>query len=61
MKTITKEYSVLFNEITEVSEELIKLYERLIEAQRRAEEIYIEEDNAGEGIYLIGEQILTHV
>lgn len=34
---------MLFNEITDVSEELMKLEEKLKLAQRQAEELYIEE------------------
>ena len=49
MKTMCKEYSVLFNEITDVSEELSKLVKRLTEAQQRTEAMYIE---AVEGIYI---------
>lgn len=45
MPPITKEYSVLFNEITEVSQELIKLYKRLIHVQQLAEEMYIASDD----------------
>lgn len=45
MSVITKEYSLLFNEITEVSEALVKLYQRLLEAQRCAEEIYIKDED----------------
>lgn len=59
MKEITKEYSVLFNEITDVSEEILKLYTKLIEAQKRAEEIFISEDEAGEGIYIMAEMAST--
>jgi hypothetical protein len=43
MKTIMRGYCLLFNEITDVSEELMKLEEKLKLAQRQAEELYIEE------------------
>lgn len=53
MKTVSKEYLVLFNEITDASETLTKLTrelcdlsKRLLYAQQRAEELFIEEDNS---------------
>lgn len=54
--TINKGYSVLFNEITDVSEELIQLTEnltqivnQLMHVQQRTEEMFIEGDEI-EGI-----------
>ncbi len=44
MKTMSKEYSTLFNEITDVSEELTKLVNRLMDAQKRTEEMFIADD-----------------
>lgn len=44
MKTMSKEYSTLFNEITDVSEELSKLINRLMDAQKRTEEMFMEDD-----------------
>jgi len=43
MKTLSKEYGVLFNEITDVSKELVKLVRRLNDAQERTEAMYIED------------------
>jgi hypothetical protein len=43
MQKIRKEYSYLFNEITDISEELIELYHRLVLVQQTAEELYISE------------------
>jgi hypothetical protein len=60
MKTMGKEYSLLFNEITDVSEELVKLtnelskvVRRLMYAQQCAEEMFIED----EGETYIKEQV----
>ncbi len=61
MKRITKEYSVLFNEITDVSEELIKLYWRLLEAQRRSEEGFLEEDEAEEVLIVSEDRISASI
>lgn len=41
MQNITKEYLLLFNTITDISEELSRLQNRLLEAQEQAEELYI--------------------
>ena len=41
MKNVSKEYSYLFNEITEIILELELLRERLIKCQQNSEEIYI--------------------
>lgn len=43
MQTITKEYLLLFNTLTDAEEALRRLETRLIEAQRRAEELFLEE------------------
>ena len=52
MKTISREYVVLFNEITDASETLAKLSDelcrvtrRIMYAQLRAEELFIDEDD----------------
>lgn len=42
MQNITKEYLLLFNTITDISEELRRLQNRLIQAQEQAEELYIQ-------------------
>lgn len=43
MKSLSKEYLVLFNAITELEESLAQLRERLIDVQREAEDLYLEE------------------
>ncbi len=43
MLKIPREYLLLFNAITDAEESLRRLQISLIEAQRRAEELYIEE------------------
>lgn len=50
MKTMNKEYSVLFNEITDVSDELNKItndiskvVRRLMLAQQRTEDLFMKE------------------
>ena len=52
MKNMSKEYIVLFNEITDASEtmaklsnELCKVTRRLMYAQLRTEEMFLEEDD----------------
>ncbi len=46
MKVTSEMYTKLFNEITDVQEELLKLVERLKNIQLETEEIYINnEDN----------------
>ncbi|MBP1737447.1 MAG: hypothetical protein H6Q60_1328 [Oscillospiraceae bacterium] len=45
MQPVSKEYSVLFNEITDISEEVIRLYKRLVAIQQTAEEIYISQED----------------
>lgn len=42
MQTIAKEYLFLFNTLTEAEETLHRLEARLIEAQRQAEELFLE-------------------
>ena len=42
MKTISKEYLLLFNALTDAEEALRKLREQLKEIQRQAEELYLE-------------------
>lgn len=42
MQTIAKEYLLLFNTLTDAEETLHRLEARLIEAQRRAEELFLE-------------------
>ena len=53
MKTMTKEYSILFNEITKVSEdlanvtsELTKVVLRLMLAQQQTEELFVNDEDA---------------
>lgn len=46
MQTIAKEYLVLFNALTDAETALRQMEERLMEAQRRAEELFLE---AGDG------------
>ena len=43
MKTISKEYLLLFNALTDAEEALRKLREQLMERQRQAEELFLEE------------------
>ena len=43
MKSLSKEYLVLFNAITELEESLAQMRERLIDVQREAEDLYLEE------------------
>ena len=45
MKEITKEYLLLFNTITDAMESLERLRRELEEAQRRAEELYLERED----------------
>ena len=48
MSAISKEYLLLFNAITSAEETLSQLRESLIEAQRQAEELFLEEHEPGE-------------
>lgn len=43
MKTITKEYALLFNAITDMEQELQALRQELIRVQQQAEEMFLEE------------------
>lgn len=47
MQTISKEYALLFNAMTDAEETLAHLRQALMDAQRRAEELYLEQ--AGDG------------
>ncbi|NLV86881.1 MAG: hypothetical protein GX025_06660 [Clostridiales bacterium] len=49
MQTITNEYTVLFNTITDVSRSLKLIEEKLKFAQQQAEDIYIERAQSGFG------------
>ncbi len=42
MQTIAKEYLLLFNTLTDAEETLRRLEARLMEAQRQAEELFLE-------------------
>ena len=42
MQTLTKEYLFLFNTIVRTQQELQRLQQSLVEAQRIAEELYLE-------------------
>jgi len=44
MNTISKEYLLLFNAITDAEETLNQLRSRLIAAQQRSEELFLEEE-----------------
>lgn len=44
MKSISKEYVLLFNAVTDAEETLCQLRERLMFIQRQAEELFLEED-----------------
>lgn len=44
MKSISKEYVLLFNAVTDAEETLRQLRERLMFVQRQAEELFLEED-----------------
>ena len=48
MKTISKEYLLLFNALTDAEEALRKLREQLMVIQRQAEELYLEGTDAPE-------------
>ena len=49
MQTITNEYTILFNTITDVSRSLKLIEEKLKFAQQQAEDIYIEKTELGFG------------
>lgn len=44
MKELTKEYLLLFNTITDIEDALKDLGERLVAAQQKAEDLYLESD-----------------
>ena len=44
MNSLSPEYTLLFNTLTDAIEELTKLRTKLVEAQKQAEERYIGED-----------------
>ena len=48
MNAITKEYLLLFNAVTDAEKTLAQLRESLLEVQRQAEELYLEEPD-GDG------------
>lgn len=47
MQSIAKEYLLLFNTLTDAEESLRTLEARLVEAQRRAEELFLEDTDPG--------------
>lgn len=46
MTAISKEYLLLFNTLTDTERALSQLRESLLEAQRQAEELFLEKDPA---------------
>lgn len=48
MNTLSKEYVVLFNALTDTEEALAQLRERLIAAQQQAEDLFIREEDRTE-------------
>lgn len=50
MQTISKEYALLFNAMTDAEEILAQLRQTLIDAQRQAEELYLEQQEGGGAI-----------
>ncbi len=48
MTEISKEYLLLFNAVTDAEEALDRLRGALVEAQRQAEELYLEAGEGGE-------------
>ena len=48
MNPISKEYLLLFNAITQAEEALLQLREDLVNAQRQAEELYLEQSGPEE-------------
>ena len=48
MKTISKEYLLLFNAVTDAEENLRELREKLMAVQRQAEELYLEETDTAQ-------------
>ena len=47
MQKVSQEYLLLFNAITDAEESLCRLRARLMDAQRKAEELYIAGNDAG--------------
>ena len=47
MQKVPREYLLLFNAITDAEEVLRRLRAQLMDAQRRAEELYSAEDSSG--------------
>jgi hypothetical protein len=47
MQTIAQEYLLLFNTLTDAEETLRRLQLQLMEAQQRAEELFLEGDDPG--------------
>lgn len=45
MQTISKEYILLFNALTDAEEALRQLESRLIEAQQQAEELFLDKSD----------------
>jgi len=43
MQEISREYLLLFNTLTDVEDTLLRLRAQLMEAQRRAEELYLDD------------------
>ena len=50
MHEIQKEYTILFNAITDTQSELMRLYTKLVEAQQAAEELYISGQESAEDV-----------
>ena len=48
MTALSKEYLLLFNAVTDTERALAQLRETLLEAQRRAEELFLEEPDENE-------------
>lgn len=48
MTALSKEYLLLFNAVTDTEKSLALLRETLLEAQRRAEELFLEEPGENE-------------
>lgn len=46
MQKVSKEYLLLFNAITDAEESLRLLQARLIDAQQKAEELFIEDEDS---------------
>ena len=44
MSTLSKEYLLLFNAVTDTERALSQLRDALLDAQRQAEELFLEED-----------------